>query len=119
MEQEVEMNTNASAEGGGESPDSAPDSPNRLQIELDDPTALGAYVNFSIVGHTDTEFTMDFVYVQPHQPKGKVRARLICAPSHAKRFLTALDENIKKYEKSFGPIRAAIEPGKKIGFSKP
>jgi len=99
--------------------DTPPSNPNRLQIELDDVTAQGAYVNFAIVGHTDTEFTMDFVYLQPHQPKGKVRTRLISAPSHAKRFLMALDENIKKYERTFGPIKAAEVPHKKIGFSKP
>jgi hypothetical protein len=109
---------NRPVESQAESSGSSPAAPNRLQIELDDAMAQGAYVNFAIVGHTDTEFTLDFIFVQPHQPKGKVRARLISAPSHAKRFLKALDENIKKYEKSFGPIKAATEPEKKIGFSK-
>ena len=113
------MASNHSSSEPEKSTNTPSSNPNRLQIELDDVTAQGAYVNFAIVGHTDTEFTMDFVYLQPHQPKGKVRARLISAPSHAKRFLIALDENIKKYERTFGPIKPAEVPQKKIGFSKP
>ena len=92
--------------------------PMQLKIELDDVTAQGIYANLAMIGHTETEFTMDFIYLQPQQPKGKVRSRIISTPNHAKRFLMALDENIKKYEKSFGPIKAAQDPEKKIGFSQ-
>ena len=103
-------------------PDNSPGNPStrpgQLQIEMDEPTAQGAYVNFAIVGHTETEFTVDFVFLQPQQPKGRVRARIITAPSHAKRLLMALDANIKKFEKSFGPIKAAQQPEKKIGFTQ-
>jgi len=103
-------------EKGASNPGSA--APGQLQIEIDEATAQGAYVNFMIVGHTDTEFTLDFIYVQPHQPKGKVRFRVITAPSHAKRMLAALEENVRKHEASHGPIKAGSEPEKKIGFSQ-
>jgi hypothetical protein len=93
-----------------------PGKPTQLQIELDEATAHGMYINLAMIGHTETEFTMDFIYVQPQQPKGKVRARVISSPSHTKRFLLALQDNIKKYEARFGAIKAAQEPEKSAGF---
>jgi len=90
--------------------------PTQLQIELDEPTAQGIYANLAMIGHNETEFTMDFIYIQPQQPKGKVRARIISSPSHTKRFLLALQDNIKKYEAKFGAIKAAQEPEKSTGF---
>ena len=41
----------------------------QLQIQLDDDVANGTYVNMALVNHTETEFTLDFIYVQPQQPK--------------------------------------------------
>ena len=75
-----------------------------LQVQLDDNMAQGAYVNMSLVNHTETEFVLDFVYVQPHQPRAKVRSRIISSPKHAKRFLKALQENVARYESRFGDI---------------
>ena len=37
--------------------------------------------------------------------KAQVKSRVILAPEHAKRLLGALQENIIRYEKAFGPIR--------------
>jgi hypothetical protein len=37
---------------------------------------------------------------------------VIMSPSHAKRFLKALGENIAMYEKQVGPIKEAPEPPK-------
>jgi len=76
----------------------------KLQIDLDDVTAQGAYCNFAIVNHSDTEFVIDFIYLQPMQPKAKVRSRIITTPKHAKKLVNALLENIKRYEDKFGPI---------------
>ncbi len=75
-----------------------------LQIQLDEEMAQGAYANLAMVNHTDAEFTLDFIYVQPQQPKAKVRARIITSPKHTKRLLKALQENVAKYEDRFGPI---------------
>ena len=87
-----------------------------IQIQLDDVTAQGIYTNFALISHNETEFTLDFVYVQPQQPKAKVRARIISSPSNTKRFLLALQDNIKRYEEKHGPIKAAGAVDKKIGF---
>ena len=75
-----------------------------IQIQLDEEMAQGMYSNLAMVNHTDSEFTLDFIYVQPQQPKAKVRARIITSPRHIKRLLEALKDNVSKYEKRFGTI---------------
>lgn len=76
----------------------------RLQIQIDDDVAQGIYTNLALVNHTPTEFTIDAIYVQPQQPKAKVRARLISSPQHTKRLLLALEENVRRYEERHGKI---------------
>ena len=81
----------------------------KLQIDLDDNIAQGVYSNFVVVNHSDADFVMDFIYLQPMQPKAKVRSRVITTPRHAKKLLAALTENIKNYEEKYGPIPS--DPG--------
>jgi uncharacterized protein DUF3467 len=82
----------------------------QLQIELDPATANGAFVNMAMVNHTETEFTLDLVYVQPQAPKATVRARAITTPKHMKRLLLAIQENLARYEARFGPIELGDAP---------
>jgi hypothetical protein len=84
----------------------------QVQIEIDPATAQGVFVNMAMVNHTDTEFTLDLVYVQPQAPKATVRARAITTPKHMKRLLLAIQDNIAKYEARFG----AIELGEATRF---
>lgn len=76
----------------------------QIQLQLDEATALGMYVNMAMVNHNETEFVVDFIYVQPQAPKAVVRARLINSPKHMKRFLHALQDNVARYEAQFGKI---------------
>ena len=76
----------------------------QLQIQLDDDIAMGQYINMALVNHTETEFTLDFIYVQPQQSKAKVRSRIITNPKHMKRLLLAMQENLAKFESKFGTI---------------
>jgi len=76
----------------------------QLQIDMDDQTAQGVYVNLAGVAHSETEFILDFLFLQPTEPKAKLRARVLSSPQHTKRFLNALAENIRKYEERFGTI---------------
>ena len=76
----------------------------QIQIQLDEDVAQGVYVNLALVNHTETEFTIDVMYLQPQQPKAKVRSRIISSPKHTKRLLAALQENVRRYEERFGPI---------------
>jgi hypothetical protein len=79
--------------------------PTQLQINLDEEIAQGMYCNLALLSHTDGEFTFDFIYVQPQQPKAKVRARVITNPAHAKRLAMMLNENIARFEARFGEIK--------------
>ncbi len=76
----------------------------QISIEIDEAVSRGVYSNFVVVSHSETEFVMDFVFVFPQQPKNKVGTRVISSPTHTKRFLMALTENVKKYEEKHGPI---------------
>jgi len=92
-----------------------PQPPLHLQIELDPQTAQGVFVNMAMVNHTETEFTLDLIYVQPQAPKATVRARIITTPKHMKRLLFAIEDNLEKYEARFG----AVDVGEVKGFPAP
>jgi len=76
----------------------------KIEIALDDEVAQGVYSNLALINHSENEFIIDFIFVQPQQPKAKVRARVITSPKHIKRLAHALNENIAKYEARFGNI---------------
>ena len=82
---------------------------NQLQIELKEDVAQGTYANLAVITHSSSEFIVDFVRVMPGMPKASVKSRIVLAPEHAKRLLRALEENIGKYERTFGPIRLLDE----------
>lgn len=84
----------------------------QLQIQLDEDMAQGMYVNMAMVNHNETEFTIDFIFVQPQQPKAKVRARVITSPKHMKRLVLAMQDNVRRFEEKFGKIEAVeLPPG--------
>ena len=95
--------------------------PNQLNIEVPEEVAGGVYSNFVIVGHSGSEFVVDFVQILPGLPQAKVRSRVIMTPQHAKRMLSALGENIERYEKAFGTITVQDGPGNNFppGFTGP
>ena len=77
----------------------------QLQIELPQQVAQGEYANFAIITHSSSDFVVDCACVLPGVPKAQVKSRVILAPEHAKRLLGALQENIVRYEREFGPIK--------------
>lgn len=76
-----------------------------LNIELTDEVGEGLYANLAIISHSSSEFVVDFIRVMPNMPKAKVKSRIILTPEHAKRMQKALEDNIRKYEAHFGPIK--------------
>lgn len=89
----------------------------QLQIKADEKELLGLYSNLAMIHHNADEFTMNFIYVFPNVPQGKLVASIILSPSHAKRLLHALTENIARYETQFGPIRELPPvPEPSVGF---
>jgi hypothetical protein len=92
--------------------------PQQLQIKADEKELQGMYSNLVMIHHNAEEFTLNFIYVFPNAPQGKLVASMILSPGHAKRLLRALAENIGRYEAQFGAIPetpgGATEP--KVGF---
>ena len=87
----------------------------KIEVKVDDTIAQGIYTNFSNISHSPEEIVFDFIFVHPAPPPGfgRLMSRLVMSPSHAKRFLLALSENIREYEQRFGEIdmHANIENG--------
>lgn len=86
----------------------------QLQIELPQDVAQGEYANFAIITHSSSDFVIDFARVLPGVPKATVKSRVLLAPEHAKRLLNALQENIVRYERTFGPIRIPNQDSRTI-----
>ena len=77
----------------------------KLEIQLDDETAQGVYANLALVHRTDSEFTLDFIYVQPQGRRAKVCSRIILASAQAEGLLRALQRNLE------APGGTAVAPG--------
>ncbi|UKT62362.1 DUF3467 domain-containing protein [Pedobacter mucosus] len=92
---------------------------NQLNIELSEEIAEGIFSNLAIITHSNTEFVLDFIRVMPGLPKAKVKSRIILTPEHAKRLLTALEDNIQKFEDINGRIKTQQESSFPMGFGGP
>ena len=86
--------------------------PKNINIELSEEVAEGVYANLAMIAHSSSEFVIDFIRLMPGVPKAKVKSRIVITPEHAKRLLHALEENISKYEDTFGSIKPAEESPK-------
>lgn len=78
---------------------------NQINIELSEEIAEGVYSNLAMIAHSNSEFVIDFIRLMPGVPKAKVKSRVVITPEHAKRLHAALQDNIVKYESTFGPIK--------------
>ena len=75
-----------------------------LQVEITPEVAQGVYANLAMIVHSPSEVILDFAAILPGMPKAPVKSRVVMAPEHAKRLLYALQDNIARYEQTFGPI---------------
>jgi hypothetical protein len=80
-------------------------SQNQINIELNEEIAQGTYSNLAVITHSTSEFVIDFVRIMPGINKAKVKSRIIITPEHAKRLVSALEDNISKYESVHGVIK--------------
>ena len=95
-------------------PDEASQKQGQIQIKATDDKIKGEYANLMQVLHAKEEFVLDFLTILP--PTGTLNARIIVSPSHFKRMLKAMGDNLKKYEDTFGNIEASEAPTQPIGF---
>jgi hypothetical protein len=94
--------------------ESAPKPQEQISIQTDAQTVVGVYSNLMMISHRKEEFILDFLFVQPQRaPQGQavanLRARVITSPEHMKRILKAMQENIRRYEQTFGIIEEATD----------
>ncbi len=80
-----------------------------LQVQIPPDVQRGVYSNQLLVVHNQEEFILDFILATP--PVGVVNSRVLVSPSHAKRIVAVLQENITRYEDLFGQIRTAEPVG--------
>lgn len=97
----------------------APNEQEQLNIGLSEEVAQGRYANLAIITHSRAEFVMDFVNVMPGTPKSMVQSRIIFTPMHAKRFMKALEENIKNFEAQNGTIQDLDQIELPLNFGGP
>lgn len=86
----------------------------QIQIQVDAAQGTGVYSNLMMISHRKEEFILDFLFLQPQrsqqgQSVATLRSRVITSPEHAKRILRALQENLRRYEQSFGVIEEATD----------
>lgn len=88
-----------------------------IKVEFPPHLRAGAYTNNMVVSHTKEEFVMDFMFITAVD--GVVTARLITSPGHLKRIIAALQENVKKYEATYGKIQLEESPKGATGLVPP
>jgi Protein of unknown function (DUF3467) len=79
-----------------------------LHIKIPEEVLRGVYANQMVVRHGREEFVMDFINACP--PEGIVNARVIVSPGHLKRMISALAENLARYEQRFGAVTTSEPP---------
>jgi len=99
------------SDGEGAGPKDKPDKAGKgrvqLEVRVDDAVAGGLYSNGLMVHTGETEFTLDFLHMEPGRASARVRARVIVSPRQAKRVLRLLGDNMRRYEQRFGPVEEA------------
>lgn len=104
-------------------PDRIPeDAAASIQIVASDEDLKGRYANLMSVSHTGEEFVLDFFAVTPSSSgaaRGALVSRVVASPSHFKRIVAALEDNLRKYEAQFGEVeepRGSLPDPGDIGF---
>lgn len=69
----------------------------RKEIRIAAEDAAPLYTNAAQVSVSDDSVVLQFAYVRPNAPSGKLLAEVILSPKHAISFSRALDTTIKKH----------------------
>ena len=77
---------------------------NSFPIEIP-PDLQPVYANLARIAHAPAEFVLDFARLLPGDTKASVTARVVMSPVALKLFAQALNENLARYETTFGAIR--------------
>ena len=81
-----------------------------LRIVSTDEVRQGVYANLGLISHRREEFIFDFLLMPPVNENAAVLvSRVILSPAHFKRLYKAMNEQITKYEDSYGKITQPLE----------
>ena len=86
----------------------------KVEIKIADNIPGGQYANAMQSRFNQDEFLLNFLNITP--PNGRVSGKIITSPGHFKRFVKAMQENLKKFEETFGEIKESNSPDSNIGF---
>ena len=78
------------------------------QIKIADNIPGAEYANAMQINHNRDEFQMMFLNILG--ASGRVTGKIITSPGHFKRIISAMEENLKKYEAQFGEVKVAEGP---------
>jgi hypothetical protein len=90
--------------------DKPPVNVSRLKVHIDEHLAAGVYANMVMVHQTDSEMVLDFLFLQPGQPKALLRSRVVTSPRHIKRLITVLQDQMSRYEQIHGEVKLPKPP---------
>ena len=76
---------------------------NAFPIEIP-PDLHPAYANLARIAHAPAEFVLDFARFLPGDTRAIVGARVIMSPVALKLFVQAVNENLARYEATFGTV---------------
>jgi len=89
----------------------------KQEIKIADNIPGAEYANFMQINHNKEEFQLMFGNILP--PSGRVVSKILTTPGHFKRMISAMQDNLKKYEEKFGEVTESVAiDNKEIGFSE-
>ncbi len=77
----------------------------QIQIKANEEMSQGRYSNSMFIAHGPEEFIIDWLLNSP--TGAHLVSRIIVTPGHVKRIISALNDNLKRYEEKFGEIKLA------------
>lgn len=91
--------------------DVAPDAVQPLNISIPPKMFGGVWANFAVVAHSEFEFTIDFVRVDPNRAQGIVTSRVNLSPLFVTQLLEALQTNWDQYAQKAMPREVQDDHG--------
>ena len=83
-----------------------PENVQQIQVNTGDEMSRGRYSNSLMVSHSADEFILDWLLNSPNG--AHLLSRIIVSPTHVKRIINVLKENLDNYEKHFGSIKETV-----------
>ncbi|MDA8404175.1 MAG: DUF3467 domain-containing protein [Desulfobacteraceae bacterium] len=84
----------------------------QIQIQADEKTSQGRFSNSMFIAHGPEEFIIDWLLNSP--TGAHLVSRVIVSPGHIKRIISALTDNLMRYEEKFGEVKVVDTDDQKL-----